>query len=195
MDLRRIREAARDAQQPPFVNNATVWMALGGLPKLLHSLDANFQFGEPSPDKIGPLPVWVLVGAWKTEKLVQLLPDQRADILAGKPPQLERLPAHLPDSVVVVLGRDDLIPLFPYRISYRRQAGIEATDADPRDVATIRDNDAASSILTVELFEVRGGVALDPRQFNYQAGEQEVADQTDLFLQRLGLSSASRRAR
>ena len=190
VDLRRIREAARDAQPPPFIDSATVWMALGGLPKLLHSLDANFQFGEPSPDMIGPQPVWVLGGVWKTEKLVQLLPDQRADILAGRPPRLERLPAHLPDSVVVVLGRDDLIPLFPYRISYLRRAGIDGADGDVRDVATTGHDDPAGSILTVELFDVGGGVAMDPRQFNYEAGEQEVVDQTDLFLQRLGLSTA-----
>jgi hypothetical protein len=185
VDLQRVREAAGSASGDAPLDSQTAWTALGGLPRLLYSLDENFRFNEPRRDAIGRLPVWVLDGQWKTEKLVRLLPDQAPDLLAGKPPRLERLPPHLPDSVTVVLGRDELIPLFPYRIAYRRQV---APSASLFGGAASRRGPTSRCIVMMELFEVRSRLPLDQAQFNYQAGEQEVVDRTELFLERLGLS-------
>ena len=185
IDLQRVRKALSESpDRPP--NGALPGLELGGLPKLLQSLENDFQFSDPRPETIGPLPVWVLEGRWKTEKLVRLLPDQRADILAGKPPRLAELPAHLPNSVVVVLGRDQSIPLFPYRIAYRRQSPANGAAGDEVGGGKPESSGAPRSIVTIELFEVRSRIALDPLQFNYQAGEQEVVNCTDLVLRRLG---------
>jgi hypothetical protein len=43
-------------------------------------------------------------------------------------------------------------------------------------------------MLTMELFDVQFGAALDPLQFQYKAGDQEVADHTDFYLQKFGLA-------
>jgi hypothetical protein len=95
-------------------------MALGGLPRLLSTLDGHFAFGRAKPLVIGKLPVWSLEGQWKPKVLATLLPDQREAILAGQPAQLDKLPPHLPHGVTLILGRDEVVPLFPYSISYYR---------------------------------------------------------------------------
>jgi hypothetical protein len=183
IDLKQVRDAIRTSGQTPALDPGGNWMALGGLPRLLHGLNENFSFAEPPrPNQVGQVPVWVLRGQWKPERLAALLPNQRADILAGKPPRLEELPPRLPDSVVVTLGRDDVLPLFPYRIEYLRQDGAgQGSSAGPPGIAATR------SLVTMELFEVRRRADLDPRQFDYKPGDQEVADHTELYLKSLGL--------
>ena len=128
VNLRRLQDVARqigpsDTPPPP-----TLWMALGGLPKLLAALEANFDFDVPKLAEVGQLPVWSLEGHWKPTVLANLLPDQRPAILAGERADLSKLPPHLPHGVTLILGRDQVIPLFPYGISYYRD--FEQTDED-----------------------------------------------------------------
>jgi hypothetical protein len=40
----------------------------------------------------------------------------------------------------------------------------------------------------MELFEVQFGPQLDPLQFQYKPGTQEVADHTELYLRKFGLA-------
>ncbi len=82
VNLRRLRDVASrvgpsDVPPPP-----TLWMALGGLPRLLAALDTHFDFDPPKPMTIGQgkLPVWSLEGHWKPAILANLLPDQKAEI-------------------------------------------------------------------------------------------------------------------
>jgi hypothetical protein len=182
IDIKQINEAVRSAQHPPAIDMNTTWIALGGLSKLLHGLNENFQFDNPLAAQIAQVPVWVVRGQWKDEKLAQLLPKQKSKIRGGQITELTDLPSHLPDSVEVTLGRDELFPLFPYRIEYRRQS-TSAPNPQHHPAA-----DKARSILTMELFEVRHRADLDPRMFQYKPGDQEVADHTSLYLQSLGLS-------
>ncbi|MHB8969255.1 MAG: hypothetical protein ACYC3X_03520 [Pirellulaceae bacterium] len=176
VNLRRLREAASrvgpsDVPPPP-----TLWMALGGLPKLLSALDAHFAFDPPKPMTIGQLPVWSLEGHWKPAMLANLLPDQKAAIEAGEPVDLSGLPPHLPHGVTLILGRDQVIPLFPYGISYYRLAAGEG------DAASARRQPMA----TWELFDVRFRPDLDASQFDYRPHDsQQVDERTDEYIARL----------
>ena len=61
----------------------------------------------------GPVPnlaVWQLEGHWKTARLSSLLPKQQAAIAQGRPADLSKLPEHLPDRVVLLLGRKICFP-------------------------------------------------------------------------------------
>lgn len=182
VDLDRIRTAVRKAGQEPLSDSTTNWMALGGLPRLLAGLDENFQFGPARPAELGDRPVWITEGEWKAEKLSEMLPDQKDAIAAGRPPDLTRLPPHLPTSVLVVLGQHDQIP---YRIEYRRTVpGTETGEA--------RESDGtANAVVVLELFDVHLREDLQEQYFAYQPGNQEIADHTDLYLKNMGLLETS----
>ena len=67
----------------------------------------------------------------------------------------------MPQSVVVVLGRNAIYPLFPYKIAYQRDG---------------------QSMVEIELFELHRPARFDPRLFEYEAGDQPVDDLTDHYL-------------
>jgi hypothetical protein len=178
-----VRQAIARGPEPTAANPAEVWILLGGLPKLLASLHHNFDFAPPrddelqhvSPDgrSVERLPVHVIRGRWK--------PDRLAAVLAkGKG---KDAPQQLPDAVELVLGRaDQPHPLFPYRITYLQDA--EADGAQGRGGEPLRP------MLVLELYGVHRKGDLDPRDFDYQPGSQDVADLTTAYLQRLGLAKA-----
>jgi hypothetical protein len=138
---------------------------IGGLPKLVRNLDGAFRFGVPSPSQLGKLPVYVLRGAWEPAALAQVMPEQKAAITAGQGAEWKKVPAHVPDQVMLVLGRDDL---FPYRIEYQRaEAGTN------------------KSLMVIELYEVRSNIPLERTLFAYQPGDAPISDQTDNYISKL----------
>jgi hypothetical protein len=176
--LDRIRDAIRQTAREPLSDSTTNWMALGGLPRLLAGLDQNFQFGPARSAQLGKSPVWITEGHWKTERLSEMLPDQKDAIAAGRPPDLTRLSPQLPTSVLVVLGQHDLVP---YRIEYRRPVPRTSKGGAPQSAS------AASPVVVLELFDVREGGDLQDEHFVYQPGDQQIADHTELYLQNMGL--------
>jgi len=163
IDLRRVRIAlqlASDVRQESLSRN---WVVLGGLPRLLSSLDAQFQFGKASSGTLGATPVWVVDGHWKSDLLEEL--RNRFPREAGQ------LPPHLPDSVRLVLGRDGVFPLFPYEVQYLKKSG----------------GNAGEPIVTLQFRRVTRRVQMDNSQFEYQRGDQVVIDRTDSFLRQVGL--------
>jgi hypothetical protein len=189
VNLRRVQETARTAKPARAGSMPSDAMALGGLPQLLRGLQQNFQFETPTEEMLGDVPVWVLQGEWKTEKLVELLPDMRKDRGAASPsPPTDRLPPHLPDHVTVILGRDDFVPLFPYRVEYSRTTpSLLPTAAWSGRAGEKTASRTRKTIVKMELFEVRRQWELDPRAFEYQLGDQAIEDHTELYIQRLGL--------
>jgi hypothetical protein len=163
------------------------WIMLGGLARLLAALDKNFVFEQPKADELQftaadgkaqvRLPIWIVAGSWKAEKV--------ADLVGREPGKLGVLPEQLPDRVELVLGRtDDVLPLFPYRITYWR-----TTSADAK-----RAKDAAippRELLTLELYNVSRN-QIDAREFEYHPGDQDVQNVTPAYVQRL---SAERKLR
>ena len=88
--------------------------------------------------------------------------DQR---LAHFVVDLKRLPEHMPDRVVLLLGQDDL---FPYCVEYRRTI-------DGKDV----------KLVGMKLFQVNINVPIEPSFFLYNPGKQGFVNETDEFLKSL----------
>jgi hypothetical protein len=178
VNVRKLREAASELSQthPGASLPPSLWMAIGGLPMLLSHLEESFQFDDAQPDQVGQLPVWNLEGSWKPEILANLLPARRDAIRAGQPAPLGELPSHIPHGVTLILGRDAVIPLFPYSVSFFRFA--PGTD---RPTARTR----REPIVTWELFEVRVRPDLTAGYFDYRPGDQPVEERTEEFIARL----------
>ncbi len=161
-------------------------LALGGLPQLLQGLDRNFDFGPVREDMLGRVPVWVVSGKWKSGKLTESIAHYKEDSSSAGKSQADLLPPHLPDRVTVVLGRDDFVPLFPYRIEYSRSL-VQSADEAEQGRAGESDADASTTIVRVEFFEVRRQWDIDVRTFRYPYGDQAIEDHTELYMRRLGL--------
>ena len=181
VNLRQVRQAIARAPASAAGNPADVWILLGGLPKLLQTLHDNFDFAPPRDDElqftteggqgVQRLPVVVVQGRWKKDRLAALLATEKGASHDD--------PEQLPDAVELVIGSPtQQPPLFPYRITYRKQvqsksAGQSGSDLQP--------------MLLLELFNVHRS-NLKPEDFNYQPSEREVLDLTQSYLQRLGLA-------
>jgi hypothetical protein len=146
IDVGRVREAS--TADPRRFQSA---LAIGGISQLLFGLHASFEFEKPRAGRLGKEPVWIVEGIWKDE----------AKAGEGGDPQI-------PSSVLVVLSRDELLPLFPFRIEYYREQ--ESADRE--------------AVMTLEFFEVGMLRNVDARNFTYSAGEQEIVDETDTYLSR-----------
>ena len=155
---------------------------IGGLPKLLFGLRQNFRFTRAAETQLGERPVWVIDGQWRPERLISAVPDQRGTIEAGRAIELKRLPAHLPEHVLLYVGKADLIP---YRIDYLRRGG-KTDGAGQGSLLT-----GYQAIASTEYFDVRINVPIDPREFVYQpsgltqAKGVKVIDATDAYLKTL----------
>ncbi|WP_254507356.1 hypothetical protein [Anatilimnocola floriformis] len=158
------------------------WLLLGGLPALLESLSQDFEFGEARQGEIElpggnslptRVPVWAVSGTWKKERWKELT------TVTGKKKK-DAPPPLLPKRVDLVLNRSErAFGLFPYRVLYYAAAddgrGGQGTSISMRPV------------VSMELFNLATAANLDPRDFDYNPGEQEVEDLTAVYLQRLGL--------
>ncbi len=180
IDLQRVHQAAQESKSAASLAMTTNWMALGGLPGLLRQLSDNFQFTAPQEGVLGKenVPVWKVAGSWRRDRLAEMIPSQRADILAGKPIQWDELPPQLPHSVVLTLSRDQPFPLFPYRVVYNRH--VVATTNSKRNVI-------AQPVLILELYNVRQRASMQASEFNFKPDDQELIDETEDFILRLGL--------
>ena len=173
-----------DVQAPAFQQ----WLPLGGLARLLTVLDEHFEFGVAEPRSLHDTPVWRIVGRWRPAALERIAPGLASRGATGRPIKLDSLPAHLPDIVVLVLGRDERIPLFPYRVEYRRHR-----DGEYPLITGVSEGGTPVSLAgtfelaVLELFEVNPAPTLTAQDFVYNPGEQqrEVVDETDRFLGRL----------
>jgi len=167
------RDGREDSTQLPTMGE---WPGLGGLPKLLRNLRDWFQFISAEETKLPDgTPVVRLRGEWRTDRLAALMPNPEAAIKSGAPVSWDKLPQHLPHFAVVFLGRDDL---FPFRIEFGRRL------AQP----SLRvDGPTESTIVTMDLFEVSLKVSFHRSRFTFSPGNLEYSDQTERFLERLGL--------
>lgn len=166
IDLDRVRDAWEEGGAvPPALPR--FGLSVGGLPELLAGLNANFDFVLLQEDRLSGLAVYVLRGTWKPESLQAAL-----GLKAEDKPDLDQLPGHLPHEVLVMLGRDDL---FPYTIDYRRHKEPEPGQEKRAGQGT--------SLVRMQLFEVRSGGMIDARQFVYKPNGKMVTDQTDQFIE------------
>ena len=162
-------------------------MPIGGLSKLLAGLRQSFQFDRLGETRLGERRVWAIDGQWRPAQLAAAVPDQRSTIEAGRTIELKKLPAHLPEHVVLYVGQEDLIP---YRIEYLRRSDKSDATGQGGILPGYR------AIVTTEVFDVRTNVPIDSRQFTYQpsgltqAKGLKVIDTTDAYLKALSADAA-----
>ena len=180
IDVARVERALEESGEIGKIAEVGWWPGLGGLTKLLRSLHATFDFTSVEEaqlaDQAGPVPVWRLQGEWKPDKLAKSLPGHKQPANRRQPLDLSKLPHHVPDRVVLYLGKTDR---FPYLIEYRRRT---PPDQDPE-----RDSEEPC-LLTMELFERNLNASIHPANFLYSPGDLECPDRTNHFLKELGLA-------
>lgn len=151
------------------------WPGLGGLPKLLRSFDKAFIFGKPEGVELqDDFPAWKVEGRWRPEMLARAVPELKDAIEQGRGVALQDLPEHLPNSVVLFLGKEDF---FPYSIFYYRLEGttahVKASPNDPQMVA-------------INMKNVCFNQPIHAAQFVYKPG-LKYTDETEQMLEKLGL--------
>ena len=173
VDLDRVRHAIQ-RKELAGAAAAPGGISIGGLPRLLESIDGAFRFGTVAEQRLDRLAVWRIEGTWERAKLAELLPAQAERLKTAGAPDLSKLPEHLPDCVRLLLGKDDL---FPYRIEYLRTRASEPGAGGPTD---------RKLLVLMELFEVQTNLSIDPRNFVYRPAK--FVDATGEFLKKAELS-------
>lgn len=173
IDVARVVHAMQEVQAAASRGGLGMLPGLGGLPRLLRGLYAAFDFQVAEKGRLEQLPVWILRGQWKPAQLAKIFPEQAQALQQGKPANWKKAPEHLPDSVIVLLGQNDL---FPYRTEYYRKLG-------PKERK--RDDQAIRALVSMDLFQVTFNVPIDPNRFVYNPGNAKVVDQTTNFIEAL----------
>lgn len=171
VELRRARINIVQAKEAGRMTPLEGWMLLGGLSRLLNSLDSNFEFGDPRPATLADVQVLLVRGKWKPASLTRLT--------GGLTP--EKLP-QLPHEVELTLGGSNgALPLFPYRIEYLRHS------PDPEQG---RGVERSIPLTTIEFYEVQPSADLSPQEFDFSPEDRESEDVTMPYLRKLGLVPA-----
>ncbi|MBB76836.1 MAG: hypothetical protein CMJ75_20210 [Planctomycetaceae bacterium] len=175
IDLRRVNEAlvqnglVQDKVAPLNVELAS-WIARGGIPSLLVSLEHHFKFGVAQTRKIDRVDVWQIEGHWKST--ATRLSDPARQTTSRD--QTSSDGAIRPDRVRLLLGQNKPVPLFPYQIVFFRE-----------------DKGTSRPIVSIDFFDIRKMPEVDRAWFEYQPGNQDVDDLTESFLMRLGIPRSS----
>jgi hypothetical protein len=164
VDLRRVRQAIEESGPPLSLDPSPTWLGIVNLPKMLNSLSQWFDFEPALDQRVGGREVLRVRGRINREMRGQLLGDKKGQ--GGE---------QIPDSIELTFGTDNALPLFPYRIEYLKRP------------SKGKDNEL-TPLLTLDFFSAKVRRDIDPQQFEYFPGDQEVEDRTRLFLERLGFA-------
>ena len=175
IDAEHVRQGLEESGKITQLAELGRWPGLGGLPRLLRGLNLAFDFSTIEAEAVrlkNRMHGWKIVGLWKPEQLVKMAPDLKESIEAGNTVNADDLPKHVPNSVVIVLGQQDL---FPYVVEFRRvrQGNRAAENADHEGI-------------TLELLQVKLDGPTKPAWFIYNPGNLNYTDQTRGFLRSLG---------
>jgi hypothetical protein len=186
LDLGRVRMAQQQAAGATSLTPISE-LATGGLPKLFSGLQTSFRPLSAEEGHLGDVAVWAIEFEWTPSVLAALVPEQQAQINAGKPCDFSQLP-QMPERIVVFLGHDDL---FPRRIEFRRRADKSSESGRAGEgiagPATGGQGGLFTSVVTLEFTDVRLNQLIDPRQFVCAPGQLVPTDVTDTFLRNRGL--------
>jgi hypothetical protein len=166
IDLRRLRQATQAAGPPLADDPSPTWLGIVSLPKMLGTIGGWFVF-KPAQE--------AMLGDRKVLQLRGVVNAEMRDNLLGAADKKGRGREQIPDAVQLTLGTDQALPLFPYRIEYLKAP--KGKGGDPT---------ALQPMLTLDFYSAKVPSDIDPAQFEYFPGDQEVEDRTRLFLERLG---------
>ncbi|MGQ9575552.1 MAG: hypothetical protein ACUVUC_09555 [Thermoguttaceae bacterium] len=176
VDVARLRRALEEQGDLAGVDGLENWPGLGGLARLLRTLDMAFEFtGLQETLLADQLPVVRLQGGWKRQKLARALGEGTDTEKLGKMPDPDRLPEHLPHYVVLFLERDSL---FPRRVEFWRRLPAHSRQSSPDNVRLI---------VAMELFDVQIDLPIERARFGFDPGKLSVSDRTEAYLHSLGL--------
>jgi hypothetical protein len=167
--LRRELAAATDATGPGGAGPRAAELELlarGGASQLIAELRRWFVFGSPVGIVENGKQYVAVAGQWREEGLQRDWPGL-------VPGAADAWPAQLPHHVVVKVGREDL---FPYVIEYRR-------GADASLMGDVRE--ANDPLARCEFFDVRWGVVMPDRLFEFTPPEADWHDVTMRVLEQL----------
>ena len=173
VDLDQVAKAIEESKQSPQVAGLDGLAGAGGLSRVLRGLQRSFNFRVLGETTLLKTPVWSLRGEWRPERLIQLLPGQEEAIKQGRGVKLEKLPDHLPDHVILLLGKQDL---FPHRFEYRRSRSTGQGE-----------DDEIRPIVAMELLNVNINLPIDPSLFDYRPSGIADENETDAYLEALGI--------
>lgn len=171
VDLERVARAT--SPRTPFAGSANHWLGIGGIGSLLLQLEASFNFAPPERQMLGSVPVWNLKGTWKPDSLEKILHEYVDSKWLTPKTVWNRLPPQIPHSVELLLGNDELLPLFPYRIVFYQFQ----QDAD--------DTAESAAAVTLEMYEVSQVGQLDDQLFQVDKTDRTHKDITHRFASRL----------
>jgi hypothetical protein len=196
LDLRQLRsDAMRDEPELDGLGaGQATWSPIrpeiaphaGGLPALVTSLEEHFTFSPPQAMRWTPspplsgvgesLPVYAVVGRWKRDRLVALLPhlENPSKKKSAAPP------ARVPQEVLLLVGQTDL---FPYRVEYRRLNDPAVATSSPDDRTPYQLS--ADPIVLLEYYDVVFNTPIAAGQFDYSPGEVKWDDRTAEHLEQL----------
>ena len=183
IDLNEIRRATFNDSNSLVNRRDGLLIGQGGLPQLLIELERHFAFHEVRSGTLHQVPVWITWGKWKPAALRLLFGGNGVEQEPGgkQDELLTKLPRHVPHSAMVILGKQDL---FPYQFEYRRSKDAH----QPRNATSVIEKTDSRAIVTMELFEVQLGAAIDPIQFVFKPGDRPWIDRTRDYLTRLSRS-------
>jgi hypothetical protein len=173
---------ARDLQvvKTEGVAGLNGWLGVGGLPTMLEQLLATHEFEPPGEPELvkgedgQTLTLTRIRGRWSKAALRQLLREQiPPETLAGEI-LWERLPGQMPHGVELVLGSDDYLDAFPYRLAFYQFQGAEGKYA-------------VQPVFELKLHHVEKREAIAPEQFRLSADGLNPVDDTKDYLNRLKL--------
>lgn len=178
VDLKRLRRELTGSRVSPSSRDPSIWMALGGLYRLLAGLDSNFRFGPTQLTPVGETEMLSLEGTWNPQPplpspgAVKPTPtsDPNADDAARDGP-------HIPQRVHVLLRREDL---FPYRIEYFRR-----DTAKKQQGGQAKNGDSWRSLARIEFHDVNLRAGIDPLRFVYDPDATQIEDRTRAMLDAL----------
>jgi hypothetical protein len=168
----------------------------GGLPRLLATLTENFNFLPPQamrlvPAQGGPatgVPLFAVVGHWKSEKLAALVGSQPSPARQGESPAetgsqspaaISQPPGRIPQEVLLLVDQTDL---FPYRIEFRALESRQTVDSTGRPVPYQLSQ---RPIVVLEFSNVVFDIPIAAGHFDYAPPTADWVDQTDDVLEKL----------
>jgi hypothetical protein len=133
---------------------------------LIAALEENFDFSDPVSMLLSDEQVYATIGTWKRGRITKLWPSTTST---------QRVPPHVPGSVLLLVAKYDW---FPYVVEYRRESRPIAGD----DVSAFRMQ--PDPLVLLRFYDVSFDGSIDPQQFEYTPRDVDPVDLTAEHLER-----------